>query len=189
MLRDTGVAKRAIARGVCAAIAAAGASLGAFAALAAPPATAMAEPPAHEVAPAPEPGDDRGDWKHGRRRGPPPIERVLEEYAERLGLDGDTRSEIRAIADAERAQADAHRERLRELHAQLREILRRDPPDEAAVMRQADAIGAAETEAHKHRLRTMLAIRALLTPAQREALVEIHEERRKQRKERRSHRD
>ncbi len=43
-------------------------------------------------------------------------------------------------------------------------------------MRQAERIGAAKTELKKERLRTMLSIRALLTPEQRRELVRIHEE-------------
>jgi Spy/CpxP family protein refolding chaperone len=44
------------------------------------------------------------------------------------------------------------------------------------VMEKAEAIGGAETALQKERLRTMLAIRALLTPEQRRELVRIHEE-------------
>jgi Spy/CpxP family protein refolding chaperone len=149
------------------------------------PETAM-EAPDEAVHP---PGPEGRGRRHEHRRGPPPIDRILAEHAERLGLDADTRARIHAVADASREEADALRDRIHELHRQMREILRSDAPDEDAVMRQADAIGAAETEAHKHRLRTMLEIRALLTPAQREALVEIHEERRMHRVERRRDRD
>jgi Spy/CpxP family protein refolding chaperone len=190
--RSHWLAQLAGARGLAAAIALAGTTIFATAAIAAEPATAMdAEQPPREAAPPPDPGDEpgRGGWRHGHRRGPPPIERVLEEHAERLALDADTQAAIRAIADASRAEADAHRARLRELHVQMRELLRGDAPDVDAVMRQADAIGAAETQEAKHRLRTMLEIRALLTPAQREALVEIHQERRKHRAEQRRDRD
>jgi Spy/CpxP family protein refolding chaperone len=191
-LRGIGVGRFARRRGLRAALALVRASLVAVAVMTALPATALDEDEAQPEVPAPAPGDDpgRGGWPPGHRRGPPPIDRVLEEHAERLGLDAETRAAIRAIADASRETADAHRARLHELHAEMREILRHDTPDEAAVMRQADAIGAAETEERKHRLRTMLEIRALLTPAQREALVEIHEERHKHRKQRRPpHRD
>jgi Spy/CpxP family protein refolding chaperone len=113
---------------------------------------------------------------------------VLEKHAERLGLDAESRAEIRRIADASREAEEAHRDRLRELREQMREILRQDTPDEDAVMRQADEIGAAETAEQKHRLRTMLEIRALLTPAQRAELVKIFEERQQQREERRQQR-
>jgi Spy/CpxP family protein refolding chaperone len=117
------------------------------------------------------------------RLGPPPIERVLEKHAERLQLSEPTRAEIRRVADESRGEEEAHFERLRELNREMRQILRQDTPDEDAVMRKADEIGAAKTADQKHRLRTMLEIRALLTPAQRAELVKIYEERRAQRRE------
>jgi Spy/CpxP family protein refolding chaperone len=50
-------------------------------------------------------------------------------------------------------------------------------------MALADRIGAAETALDKHRLATLLEIRALLTPAQRRELVRIFDERRRTRHE------
>ncbi len=55
-------------------------------------------------------------------------------------------------------------------------LLSQDDPDEAAVMQQAETIGKVETEMHKHRLSTLLAVRALLTPEQRAELTRIREE-------------
>jgi hypothetical protein len=51
-------------------------------------------------------------------------------------------------------------------------------------MQQADAIGKAETELHKHRLGALIRIRALLTDEQREELRQIREETRGQWRER-----
>jgi Spy/CpxP family protein refolding chaperone len=48
-------------------------------------------------------------------------------------------------------------------------------------MQWADRVGAAETELKKQRLRTMLEVRALLSPEQRQKLVKIFEERRARR--------
>lgn len=126
-----------------------------------------------------EPG--RGMWggPHGRH-GPPPLHSVLERHADRIGLDEATRAEIQSIAEASHPKMDALQERLGELHDEMRDLLRQDTPDEAAVMRQAELIGEAETAAHKERLRTMLQIRALLTPEQRERMVEIFHERRRE---------
>jgi Spy/CpxP family protein refolding chaperone len=66
----------------------------------------------------------------------------------------------------------------------MRRLLGQDRPDEAAVMQQAERIGALEIELHKQRLRTMLRIRALLTPEQRRELVTIHGERHRGRQRR-----
>src|SRR5262249_35028191 len=129
---------------------------------------------------AAEEGPDR-PWMH-HRRGPPPIDRVLEENAERLQLSDATRAQIQHISDASRSEAETHHEQLRALHDQMRGLLRQDTPDEAAVMRKADEIGAAETALQKQRLHTMIEIRALLTPAQRAELVKIFEEHRGQRR-------
>jgi len=125
----------------------------------------------------------RGPGKHGH--GPPPIDRVLERHADRLGLDDALRARIRTLAQEGHEAAEVHFEELHALHDGLRELLSADRPDEEAVMRQAERIGAVKTELKKQRLRTMLAIRALLTPAQRRELVRIHEQMREEwRKER-----
>jgi Spy/CpxP family protein refolding chaperone len=61
---------------------------------------------------------------------------------------------------------------------QLRKLLDGDSPKLDDVMQWADRIGAAETELKKSRLHTMLEIRTLLTPEQRQKLVKIFEQRR-----------
>lgn len=106
----------------------------------------------------------------------PPIDRVLERHAERLGLDAEVRESIRAIAESGRSEEDAQRDHLEALSTELRGALGADAPDESKVMELADRIGTIETERRKQRLRTMLRIRALLTPEQRAELVKIHEE-------------
>jgi Spy/CpxP family protein refolding chaperone len=121
---------------------------------------------------------------HHRRHGPPPLDRILERHAERLGLDEATQAKIREIAAAAHDGESALDEQLRAQHDALRALLDQENPDEAAVMAQAERIGALETERRKRRLQTMLQIRALLTPEQRRELVEIHEERRAERRER-----
>jgi Spy/CpxP family protein refolding chaperone len=106
----------------------------------------------------------------------PGIERMLERNAERLHLDDATREKIRALAEAGRAQSQPQREALRRLHDEMHALLSADTPDTDAVMEKAEAIGRVETDLQKQRLRTMLAVRALLTVEQRRELVRIHEE-------------
>jgi Spy/CpxP family protein refolding chaperone len=72
-------------------------------------------------------------------------------------------------------------EEVRTLRGELRSLLDADAPGLAEVLAKADAVGAAETAVHKLRLRTMLGVRALLTPAQRAELVRIHDEMRRER--------
>ena len=99
-----------------------------------------------------------------------PPDRFIAEYAERLGLNQETLATIRTIVEASRAQGETLRAELRQAYAQMRASLSQEMPKEAAVMQQADAIGALELAIRKQRLQAMLRIRALLTPAQRQEL-------------------
>ena len=103
------------------------------------------------------------------------LDRFIAEYAERLGLDQETLATIRTIVDASRAQGETLRTELRQAQAQMRTLLSQEVPNEAAVMQQADAIGALELAVRKQRLQAMLRIRALLTPAQRQELMRLQE--------------
>ncbi len=100
----------------------------------------------------------------------------IEENAEALNLDDETLSAIRNIVEESREAGDQLHAELRELHHGMRELLSQSSPDESAVMQRVETIGAVETKMHKHRLGTMLEIRALLTPEQREELVRIREQ-------------
>ena len=120
--------------------------------------------------------EPRGEGRHrGPGHGP---ERFLEEHAERLDLDEETRAALRAILDGSKSSAQKPREELHQARRRLHNLLAEETPDEAAVMKQAERIGALETERHKHRLATMMRIRALLTPEQRAELAELREEKR-----------
>jgi Spy/CpxP family protein refolding chaperone len=100
----------------------------------------------------------------------------IEEHAEALDLDDETLVAIRSIVEKSKERGDQLHSELRELHKGMKTLLSQDNPDESAVMQQIDSIGAAEVEMHKHRLGTMLEIRALLTPEQREQMTRLRED-------------
>jgi Spy/CpxP family protein refolding chaperone len=121
-----------------------------------------------------------GEDGSGRRHhGPPPIDRILEKHADALGLDDATLAQVREIAARAHTEDAPFHEALRAERETLHALLRQDAPDLDAVLKQADAVGAAETALHKRRLETLLAVRAVLTPEQRQGLVKIFEEKRK----------
>jgi Spy/CpxP family protein refolding chaperone len=110
-----------------------------------------------------------------------PVGDLIARHAERLGLRGDALAQVQAVVKVSGVR---HAELLAKLDAArdaMRSLLSQPVPDAAAVMAQADAIGAVETELHKNRLRAIMEIRALLTPEQREELLKIREERRAER--------
>jgi Spy/CpxP family protein refolding chaperone len=100
----------------------------------------------------------------------------IEENAEALDLDEETLSAIRSIVEESKDRGDQLHSKLRELHKGMKALLAQDSPDESAVMQQVDSIGAAEVEMQRHRLGTMLKIRALLTPEQREEMTRLRED-------------
>jgi Spy/CpxP family protein refolding chaperone len=134
---------------------------------------------------APPPGSEHEfrEGSHGmRHRGPPPIDAVMERHADELGLDEATRAAIQEIAARSRLVEEPIREELQELHEGMRSLLDADSPNLDDVMQWAERSGSAQTELKKQRLRTMLEVRALLSPEQRQKLVEIFEERKGRRK-------
>jgi Spy/CpxP family protein refolding chaperone len=101
----------------------------------------------------------------------------LEQNAARLGLSPETLAKVRAIVDEAAPESDALQNKLRMAQATLRELLSTPRPDEAAVLRQADEIGALESALLKQGLRSLLRIRPLLTDAQLAELKQIRAER------------
>ncbi len=137
------------------------------------PTVGLAEPGVHLA--------ERGDGPpHRGPRGPRghkgPEARELE-LVEALDLDEATRARVRAIIDETRDQGAALQQDKRRARRALRELLEQDSPDEAQVLARIDALGRLETDARKLRIRTMLRIRALLTPAQRAKMASLHRDR------------
>ncbi len=59
---------------------------------------------------------------------------------------------------------------LQQTHQRMNALLDQDTPDEATVMEQIETMATIQMKIKQERLRTMLRVRALLTPAQRTAL-------------------
>ena len=108
----------------------------------------------------------RDGGPHGPRLG-----ELLERHAEELGLSAETRDAIREIVEDSHEEGESLREDVSSARLRLHELLAEDPVDRDRVIEQVERIGELRTESQKHRIETMLEIRALLTPEQREALT------------------
>ena len=104
-----------------------------------------------------------------------------DQLLEQVGVDKTIRGEIAGISNSSEVQAKEMHERIHTERKALRKLLEENAPDPNLVMKQVEEIGALEIDADKHRLSTMLSIRALLTPEQRAALEELHQEHRQNR--------
>ena len=104
------------------------------------------------------------------RHAPPGLR--LERLVEELGLDAQTLAQVDAIIDASREKKRTLRRQLREARRQMHSLLEAEEPQEAELLEQADRIGGLRTELRKEQLKTMLRVRALLSPGQRARLLE-----------------
>jgi Spy/CpxP family protein refolding chaperone len=112
-----------------------------------------------------------GAWPGaGPGHGAGPHGRFLERQLERLDLPAETRSAVQAVLDESKAARQELHQQIRAAHESMRALLEKDPVDEAAVMAQADAIGALMTQSRKQELGTLIRVRSLLTPEQRAEL-------------------
>jgi Spy/CpxP family protein refolding chaperone len=104
---------------------------------------------------------------HGHGKGH--VDRLEAKLAE-LELDAGTRAAAAQVLERARTEGETRRDEIRDGRRALHELLEQEQPALEAVLAQADAIGALETEAHKSKLRTMLELRALLGAEQWQAL-------------------
>jgi Spy/CpxP family protein refolding chaperone len=105
---------------------------------------------------------------------PPPPHEVLRTQADELGLDEATVDQIMAIALGAREQRMVLREAVDIARTQLDAVLLVDVPDETTVIAALEMLADAELALRTHDLRTLLAMRALLTPDQRAAFAELY---------------
>lgn len=126
------------------------------------PAPVFAGPP--DEPPTAGPGPDGPRWGD-------PAARLQKDLAE-LGLSAAQDEKIRAILAESKSTREGRRGEMRAEFERMHALLEADSPDEAAVMAQADKIGALKNAQHKAMLHTLLAIRAELTPEQRAKLKE-----------------
>ena len=83
---------------------------------------------------------------------------------------------VKVMAEDGVINAQAIYEEHRQAREVMHEMLEQDEPDTDEVMKQADVIGEIDVRKHKHRLATMLKIRAKLTPEQRSELRAMKDE-------------
>ncbi len=96
--------------------------------------------------------------------------RRLERALDSLGLDDQRRASVFAVVDTAAPTQRELRSQARAAHEALRELLDQATPDEQAVMAQAEQVSAVHLELRKNDLRTLLQVKALLTPEEQEQL-------------------
>jgi Spy/CpxP family protein refolding chaperone len=100
----------------------------------------------------------------------------LDRYADRLGLNEETRAKIRAVVETTHTSTESRETERVVLFAYMEQLLAADEPNETQVLVVSEKLGALERADRKDRLLALLAIRSLLTLEQREELLVIRKE-------------
>lgn len=135
-------------------------------------------PPPAPMGPPPGPeGDREGPGPGGMN--PREGLRLLKEHAKELGITEATLTQIKELARKGRDSRAPLDDRLEDARDKMRELMQSDSPDRAKVMAAIDEAGRAEIALRQHDVDVLLQIRALLTPAQREAMKKLMQEERR----------
>lgn len=141
--------------------------LSSAAAAEAPPAAPKQTKPQAAAKPKPAPAKPAQAPPYGMAGG------FIERHAEELGLSDETVKAMRETVEKSRKENERLRGQVEKAQEQMRTLLDKDMPDEAAVMAQAEKIGELVTAQRKNQLAAMLKTRAMLTPEQRAQLQQI----------------
>lgn len=120
-------------------------------------------------------GGPGGGWRRGGTM-------HLEKQIENLGLSAEQKKKVDALLAKAAKTNETEFTSLRTESGKLRDMLEQDKPDEKAILAQVERIGELKTESQKAMIRTLLAVRAELTPEQRAKWKEIRQENRENRK-------
>ena len=107
------------------------------------------------------------------RPGPGSPGAALEQSLKRLDLKPEQKEKVQAILAANKKEREELQTQIQQAFKELRGMLDQTSPDEAAILRQADKIGGLRTQQQKAMLRTLLKVRAELTPEQRLRLTAL----------------
>ncbi len=129
---------------------------------------------------AQEKGPKEGRDDEGRRKmARPPMDqegmlmRALapdSKWAKELGITEEQRAALKKLFSASKAETDANFENIQKLGMEQAALLSQDAPDEAAVMKVVDQLGALRNQMARHRISQLLAAQKILTPEQRATL-------------------
>ncbi len=116
--------------------------------------------------------------RHGGRHGRGGMLGGIERGVDQLELTPENRKAADAIFDEARTELRALRDQRRAAHEQMKTLLDEQSPSLEAVLAQADAVSALETQAKKTELEAMVKVRQLLTTEQWQQLRTQHGPRR-----------
>jgi Spy/CpxP family protein refolding chaperone len=109
---------------------------------------------------------------HDRRSAHGPMAR-FERHAEEIGLTEAQRKEMQGLVDEESSQREELHAKTRVARDELHAMMASESPDETAVLAKVASLGDLKTTSQIARTRLSLALRNVLTPAQRKQIASL----------------
>jgi Spy/CpxP family protein refolding chaperone len=103
-------------------------------------------------------------------------EEIRGRLAERLNLTDEQRKKLESMRVEHQKQQIAHRAKLQTATLELRQLMRADKPDKAAIERTMNEIAKLRVDGNMRRFNHLQSMRELLTPEQQQALRELRSE-------------
>ncbi len=103
---------------------------------------------------------------------------MIEKFSTELGLEGETLDRLKELAHQAKKESISLKADLKVLYLDLKKSMHADSPDEKQVMTLVEKIGSLEIQLKKKHVRLLLSIRKLLTPEQREKMIQLIKEHR-----------
>ena len=99
--------------------------------------------------------------------------RIMKRNAEALGLSEEVIAKIDAVIEAGTAEETKIREQTTAAISELNEILKENLPSEKELLAAADKIGKSASASRRLKMKSLIEMRSLLTPEQREKFMEL----------------
>jgi Spy/CpxP family protein refolding chaperone len=103
-------------------------------------------------------------------------EEIRGRLAERLKLTDEQRKKLESLRVEHQKQQIAHRAKVQTATLELRQLMRADTPDKAAIERKMNEIAKLRVDGNMRRFNHLQSMRELLTPEQQQALRELRSE-------------
>ncbi len=105
--------------------------------------------------------------------GGPAEGRLMTKKAEEIGLSEETVAKIEAAIEAGKAEEAKLREENKDALDKLSEVLLKNLPSEKELMAASDKVGEFASKSRAYKMKSVIAMRSLLTPEQLEKFMEL----------------
>lgn len=107
---------------------------------------------------------------------------MVEKLAAEIGLKGEALDKVKELAYQAEKQGVRLKAKIKESYIDLKKLMHDKNPNKQKIMEHVEKTGRLEIQLRKNHVELLLSIRELLTPEQREKMIQLRKEHRKSRR-------